>query len=123
VVLSCFIFSPLINLLVYPELPLTDLTAFDPTFIAASRWEREVWDASDWFWVISPEQLTAMRADIQSVIVGNLLGDGSIVFPRQGSIYFKFKQSIIHVQYFAFVFFILQPWLTAGSPSFLRFFD
>ncbi|MBP1357777.1 MAG: hypothetical protein JZD40_04735 [Sulfolobus sp.] len=50
-----------------------------------------------------------IRLDIRSLFIGSLLGDGCIVEPRIGYIFFKFKQSIIHRPYFAFIFAILSP--------------
>lgn len=118
-VIELIILSPIANLFVIKPV----LTSDASSYFILSKWEPEVWDYTDWFGCITPEQLTMMREDIHSVIVGALLGDGSIVVPSRGNLYFKFKQSIIHTPYLAFMFFLLAPWLTPGSPSFSRFFD
>ena len=67
---------------------------------------------------IDPAFLESFREDIRSVLVGNLLGDGSIAHPLKGNIYYRFKQGLIHYEYFSMIFGIFKPWLTAGSPYF-----
>jgi len=46
------------------------------------------------------QQITILQTNIQGVIVGSLLGDGCLVDPKVGTVYFRFKQSIIHLAYF-----------------------
>lgn len=79
--------------------------------------------------VISSKQLEEMQKNVKDVIVGapDILGDGSIIKPKRGLLYFWYKQSIVQLEYLAFIYFILKPWLTlAGrspAPSFNKFYD
>lgn len=73
--------------------------------------------------IITAKQLEVMQKNIRDVIVGAILGDGSVLQPRRGLLYFKFKQSIVHIDYLAFIYFILKPLLTLGSPSFSQSYD
>lgn len=57
------------------------------------------------------------RPRVDDVIIRALLGDGCIVKPKKGNLYFRFKQSTIHADYLFFMYFILEPWITKGSPS------
>lgn len=119
-VIQLIILSPIAELFVIKSVLSEDTST---TLFVFSKWEPEVWNVNDWLGCITEDQLIEMRKDIHSVIVGSLLGDGSIVKPSRGNTYFKCKQSIIHTAYLAFLFFLLAPWLTPGSPSFSRFFD
>nr|QCQ69114.1 LAGLIDADG endonuclease [Powellomyces hirtus] len=67
--------------------------------------------------------MDSFRIDLRSVLVGTLLGDGYIIHPKIGNVYYRFKQSVIHSEYFSLVFSILKPWLTSGSPFFGSYFD
>lgn len=65
--------------------------------------------------VTNDEQLKLLRADLKSVLVGSLLGDGYI--GHGNSRFYGFKQGLIHVDYFAFIYLIFQTYLTKGSPN------
>lgn len=73
--------------------------------------------------VITGIQLKILQTKINSIIIGTLLGDGCIAQPKKGKPYYKYKQSIVHAEYLAFLFFILKPWLTIGSPSYSKYLD
>jgi len=72
---------------------------------------------------ITPEQITILQANIKDVIVGSVLGDGCLVDPKVGTVYFRFKQSVVHVAYFFFIYRVFEPWCTKGSPINQSFFD
>lgn len=65
--------------------------------------------------VTNEEQLKLLRADLKNVLVGTLLGDGYI--GHGNSRFYGFKQGLIHVDYFAFIYLIFQPYLNKGSPN------
>lgn len=121
-IVNMFILSPIRDFFVKSKELIAHIDTNTVYFIN-STWEPTVWDLSDWSGCISREQLEMIRADIRSVFIGSLLGDGCIVQPTNGNIYFSFKQSIIHTPYFAFIFSILSTWLTKGSPNFARSFS
>ena len=73
--------------------------------------------------VIDKDQLELFSKNIQDVLIGSLLGDGCITKSGRGPIHFRFKQSVIHAEYFFFMYFILENYLTPGSPGFSQFFD
>ena len=61
---------------------------------------------------------------ILDVTVGHLLSDGSVQkYSEGGNAYFRFKQSIIHQPYFDWNYLIYQPYCTAGSPHYGKFWD
>lgn len=78
---------------------------------------------SDYSYVISTQNLDFLQSHVKEVIVGSLLGDGCIISPKKGNKYFRFKQSIIHTEYLFFIYFILEPWCTKGSPIFAMYKD
>lgn len=63
------------------------------------------------------------RKNINDVLIGSLLGDGCIVRSGRGRNQFRFKQSIRNIDYFYFMFFIFEPYLTKGSPIFEKYLD
>jgi hypothetical protein len=67
--------------------------------------------------IISSKQLEEMQKNVKDVIVGAILGDGSIIKPKRGLLYLRYKQSIVHLEYLAFIYFILKPWLTLAGPG------
>jgi hypothetical protein len=73
--------------------------------------------------VIDKDQLELFSKNIQDVLVGSLLGDGCIAKSGRGPFHFRFKQSVIHAEYFFFMYFIFENYLTPGSPVFSQFFD
>ena len=73
--------------------------------------------------VIDKDQLELFSKNIQDVLVGSLLGDGCISKAGRGPVHFRFKQSVIHAEYFFFMYFILENYITPGSPGFSQFFD
>lgn len=73
--------------------------------------------------VITDVQLQKLQSEIPSLIIGTLLGDGCLVQAKRGKPYYKYKQSVVHAEYFAYTFFILKPWLTSGSPIYSNFMD
>ena len=73
--------------------------------------------------VISQNQLEIFDKNIQDVLIGSLLVDGCISKAGRGPNCFRFKQSVVHAEYFFFMYFILENYLTPGSPSFSQFFD
>ena len=73
--------------------------------------------------VIDKDQLELFSKNIQDVLIGSLLGDGCISKSGRVPIHFRFKQSVIHAEYFFFMYFILENYLTLGSPGFNQFFD
>lgn len=73
--------------------------------------------------VIDKEQLELFSGNTQDVLIGSLLGDGCISKAGRGPYHFRFKQSIVHAEYFFFMYFILENFLTPGSPNFSQFFD
>ena len=75
-----------------------------------------LFNKKDYLHVINEEQKRIFQLNIKEVITGTLLGDGTIVNPKKGNVYFKYKQSVIHIDYFFFIYFILEPWCTKGSP-------
>lgn len=68
--------------------------------------------------VTTNEQLKLFRADLKSVLVRSLLGDGYIGHGKTR--FYGFKQGLIHVDYFASIYLIFQPYLTKGSPNISR---
>jgi hypothetical protein len=63
------------------------------------------------------KQAEIFKNNIDSVLIGLLLGDGYITHNHGRLVAFRFTQSIIHVAYFSYVFLILIDYLTKGSPS------
>jgi len=73
--------------------------------------------------VIDKKQLELFSENSQDVLIGSLLGDGCIAKSGRGPNQFRFKQSVVHAEYFFFMYFILENYLTPGSPNFSQFFD
>jgi len=73
--------------------------------------------------VININQLNLFRENIKDVLIGSLLGDGSIVRSGRGRNQFRFKQSIRKINYFYFMFFIFEPYITKGSPIYEKYLD
>jgi hypothetical protein len=73
--------------------------------------------------VITNIQLESLQSEVYSILVGTILGDGTLVQAKRGKPYYKYKQSVIHAEYFAYTFFVLKPWLTPGSPIYSKYMD
>lgn len=73
--------------------------------------------------VITDAQLQKLQSEVPSIIAGTMLGDACLVQAKRGQPYYKYKQSVVHAEYFAYTFFILKPWLTPGSPIYSNFMD
>jgi hypothetical protein len=80
-------------------------------------------DHSKYDHIITDVQLQKLQSEVPSLIVGTLLGDACLVQAKRGKPYYKYKQSVVHAEYFAYTFFILKPWLTPGSPIYSNFMD
>lgn len=117
------VFSPLADLIAYFNNLDAVINNSVDTFTIHSAWERNILDPKEWAHCITPEQLDIFRKDLKSVLTGNLLGDGYINFTSVKP-HFRFKQSsTVHAHYFAFIFLILAPYLTKGSPNISTYFD
>jgi len=73
--------------------------------------------------VITDVQLQKLQSEVSSVITGTILGDACLVQAKRGKPYYKYKQSVVYAEYFAYTFFILKPWLTPGSPIYSNYMD
>jgi heme/copper-type cytochrome/quinol oxidase subunit 1 len=56
------------------------------------------YEECDYPHVITAEQLHILQTRGREVIQGSLLGDGSVIQPKVGNIYFRFKQSVVHAE-------------------------
>lgn len=71
----------------------------------------------------SSTQIDNVRKDIRSVLVGTLLGDASISKSGRAKYTYRFKQGLPNIKYLTYMYLILKPWLTTGSPSLDKSFD
>lgn len=97
----CLMFSSVIPIIPAPEEPKININNYS--------------------YVITEKQQELLQEHVKDILVGSILGDKEI--KKSNNYYFKFKQSTIHIEYLAFIFLILKPWLTKGSPCFSSYLD
>lgn len=102
---------------------LFEINNYDHIYFVIQTSAGSIFIPANYSHVISSKQLEEMQKSVKDVIIGAILGDGSIIQPKRGLLYFRYKQSVVHLEYLAFIYFILKPWLTIGSPSFNKFYD